>query len=89
MLEEAGFRRVEIAARGGDLAVAFYKIQTACLRLSRPSGKNFSDLLSSLLAAPLLAPPFLLSTFFGQSLRRLRIGSEDDPLGYSASAYRP
>ena len=73
--EQAGFRDIRVTARGTDLVVACYKALGVCYRIcSRPS-------LSSVLLAPVAALLLLLAQF----LIFLKIGSQDDSLGYTVT----
>jgi SAM-dependent methyltransferase len=86
---EAGFADVKVAPRGSDLAVAFYKIQTACMRLALPNTGRVWLNAVRVLSALVLWIPFLFATLFGQFFNHTGIGSPDDPLGYFVTAIKP
>ncbi|MBF0212471.1 MAG: methyltransferase domain-containing protein [Magnetococcales bacterium] len=81
LLEEAGFREIEIRPRGTDVTVAAYKGVSLIYRWmlsGTPSGA-----LLAVLALPLM-PPLLLA---GHLSLFLQLGSPDDCLGYTVQAH--
>jgi SAM-dependent methyltransferase len=88
LCNEAGFRDVDVKPRGGDLAVACYKIQTACLRLSIPNDNSIVVNILRAFSALILWIPFLGATIFGQLFNHLGIGSKADPHGYFVRALK-
>jgi SAM-dependent methyltransferase len=80
MLTEAGFRQIEIRPRGSDITVAAYKCISVLYRWMRsgPAGMT-----AGLLLSPVAVPVLLIG---GLSLRST-MGSSDDCLGYTVTAY--
>lgn len=79
MLEEAGFRQIEIRPRGSDITVAAYKNMSVLYRWmqSGPAGLG---------AGLLLAPAALPVLIVGWLTQRVSAGSHDDCLGYTVTA---
>ena len=79
MLEEAGFRQIEIRPRGNDITVAAYKCMSVFYRWCQSglAGKAIG-LLMSPVALPIL--------IIGWLSLRSSVGSKDDCLGYTVTA---
>jgi predicted SAM-dependent methyltransferase len=79
ILDEAGFRHVEIRPRGSDITVAAYKIMSVYYRWMR---SGLAGMAAGVLLSP-LAVPVLIT---GWLSLRLSAGSYDDCLGYTVTA---
>lgn len=79
ILEEAGFRQIEIKPRGSDITVAAYKNLSVLYRWLQ-SG------LTGRIAGVLLLPFAMPLLIVGWLSLRLTIGSYDDSLGYTVTA---
>jgi hypothetical protein len=87
LLEEAGFRRVHVSARGNALTVACYKGMALFLPALFPQGCDPAEAwLRRGLAAP-CAPLFVLLAMVANA--SLRVEGGDDCLGYTVIAERP
>jgi len=75
------FSAVSVEARGTDITVIASKLVVAYLRLLRPM-KMFW-LAITLPVAIALAPAILITILVGHASIHLRLGSTDDPLGYT------
>jgi len=79
-----GFGSCEVVARGTDITVIASKILIVYLRAFAPSKNIFLWPLKGILALALL-PVIALVALIGQLSLLLRIGSADDPLGYTVT----
>jgi SAM-dependent methyltransferase len=79
MLEEAGFKDIEVAPRGTDITVAAYKTVAVCFRWA------YGNVGSKLLFLATSPATVLLLALAHISIR-WRLGSPDDCLGYSVTA---
>ena len=77
----AAFSSVSIQPRGTDITAIVSKIIVAYLRLLVPKQKAL--LLVSFIPAILLAPLIALCLIIGHLSLLLKVGSTDDPLGYT------
>lgn len=75
MLENAGFKDIVVKSRGNDITVASYKVISVIYRWLQ---SGFAGKLLGLLAFPLLVGSLVI----GHLSLKLKIGSEDDCLGY-------
>jgi SAM-dependent methyltransferase len=79
MLDETGFRQIEIRPRGSDITVAAYKNMSVLYRwLQSGLGGKIAGILLLPFALPILA--------IGWLSLRLSAGSHDDCLGYTVTA---
>lgn len=86
LLERHGFDIVSLLPRGNDFAAIANKMLVAWLRLLRP-GKPillFATLPAAIMAAPFIAASLLIA----HASMFLRLGSEEDPLGYGIEAIK-
>lgn len=81
MLDEAGFRNIEIRPRGSDITVAAYKNMSVLYRWLRSGPVG---ILAGILMSPLALPLLIV----GRLTLRLPAGSTDDCLGYTVTAAR-
>ncbi len=87
LLEEAGFRKVVVLARGNELTVACYKAMALLLPLLMPQQAGPAKAWSlRLLASPTI--PLFVALAVAANLS-LRCKGGDDCLGYTVTAERP
>jgi len=86
LFQNAGFKQFTIQPLGTDVGVVINKINVFIMKLLLPSrGQIFSRALKMLIGL-LFLPAFVLLTLLGLFSIRFKIGSFDDPLGYSVIA---
>ena len=84
LLQEAHFTDIVVVPRGSDITVAVHKMNSVCYRiLFRDMPNGFLRLINRALFSLLLAAPVLSLTLLGHLSLLLKIGSPDDPLGYT------
>jgi SAM-dependent methyltransferase len=84
LLQEARFADIVVVPRGGDIAVAMHKINSVCYRLVfRNIPRRLLRLLNRVFLMLLFAVPVALLTSAGNLSILLKLGSPDDPLGYT------
>jgi SAM-dependent methyltransferase len=84
LLQEARFTDIVVVPRGGDMTVAIHKMNSVCYRLilrNIPSG--LLRLANRACFTLLFAAPVLLFTLAGHLSLLFKLGSPDDPLGYT------
>jgi SAM-dependent methyltransferase len=86
LLEQAGFSRVGVYARGNALTVAAYKLMALVLPLLFPHSRGLGARLGRLAALP--ATPFVVALALVGRASLLGKGG-DDCLGYTVTAERP
>jgi SAM-dependent methyltransferase len=84
LLQEAGFTDVVVVPRGGDIAVAIHKVNSVCYRIIfQAIPHTIVRTVNRLFFALLFAAPVVLLTLIGHLSILLKLGSPDDPLGYT------
>jgi len=84
LLRETHFTDIVVVPRGGDIAVAIHKINSVCYRMIfRNIPHKFLLMMNRVCFTLLFAAPLLLLTLVGNISIFMRIGSPDDPLGYT------
>ena len=84
LLQEAHFTDIVVVPRGGDITVAVHKMNAVCYRLIfRDIPNGLLRLINRAFFSLLLAAPVLSLTLLGHLSLLLKIGSPDDPLGYT------
>jgi hypothetical protein len=86
LLGEAGFTDIVVSPRGSDVAVAVHKVNSLCYRLIfRDLRPGVARAVNRLLFTLLFATPVVLLALIGNLSILLKLGSPDDPLGYTVS----
>lgn len=86
LLQETNFTDIVVVPRGGDIAVAMHKINSVCYRLIfRNIPNEILRMVNRVFFSLLFAAPVALTTAAGNLSILLRLGSPDDPLGYTVS----
>ena len=84
LLQEAHFTDIVVAPRGGDIAVAIHKINSVCYRIIfRNIPHEILRMVNRVFFTLLFAAPVVLLTLVGHLSILLKLGSPDDPLGYT------
>jgi len=84
LLKETGFNYVMVKPRGSDVAVAISKLNAILFRLVlKRTGNPVSRIINMFFFGVLFIVPIALLTIIGHVSILLKIGSPDDPLGYS------
>jgi SAM-dependent methyltransferase len=84
LLQDAHFTDIVVVPRGGDIAVAIHKMNAVCYRLIlRDIPNGFLRLINRAFFSLLFAAPVFSLTLLGHLSLLLKIGSPDDPLGYT------
>ena len=84
LLQEAHFTDIVVVPRGGDITVAVHKMNSVCYRIIfRDMPNGFLRLINRAFFSLLFAAPVLSLTLLGHLSVLLKIGSPDDPLGYT------
>ena len=84
LLQEAHFADIVVVPRGGDIAVAVHKINSVCYRIIfRNIPHRILRLVNRVFFTLLFAAPVVLFTLVGHLSILLKVGSPDDPLGYT------
>ncbi len=84
LLKAAGFTNIDIHAKGSDLVVALTKLNTVFYRIIFKKHKRpVWRLAAPLFFCSLFGLPILFMTVLGHLCLLLKLGSPDDPLGYS------
>jgi SAM-dependent methyltransferase len=84
LLQEAHFTDIVVVPRGSDIAVAIHKINSVCYRLIfRDIPDKFLSPVNRIFFTLLFTAPVLFFTLVGHLSLLLKIGSPDDPLGYT------
>lgn len=84
LLEESGFKDIVIEPRGNDITVAMVKLNTVLFRLMfYPHRQLLLKAINVVIAGLLSAPFILIFTACAYLALMFRLGSCDDPLGYS------
>lgn len=84
LLSQAGFAHIFIKPRGSDIIVAIMKINILFARVVMRSIQNpILRVINKVIFGLLFMIPWLFLTFLGHALLLLKVGSVDDPLGYS------
>lgn len=89
LCEEAGFKDVRVTARGTDVAVACYKAASVVFRLLLSPRGPLAMLVLRRLAGLTLLPLLLVSLAVGRAALGLKLGSEEDALGFAVEASAP
>jgi len=84
LLEAAGFAAIVVSPRGSDVTVAVHKVNSLCYRLIfRDLRSGVVRAINRLLLTLLFAVPVVSLTLIGHLSILLKLGSPDDPLGYT------
>jgi SAM-dependent methyltransferase len=84
LLQEARFADIVVVPRGGDIAVAIHKINSVCYRIIfRNIPHKTLHMVNRVFFTLLFAAPIVLLTLVGNLSILLKLGSPDDPLGYT------
>ncbi len=86
LLEEAGFTEIVVSPRGGDVAVAVHKVNSLCYRLIfRDIRHPVARAINRVCLTLLFALPVAALAAVGNISILLKLGSPDDPLGYTVA----
>ena len=84
LLKDAGFKNININARGTDMTVAVTKLNSIFFRIILRDIKSKSlELINRIFFGILFMLPIISLTLIGHLLIFMGIGSRDDPLGYT------
>lgn len=84
LLQKAGFKNIVFVIRGSDITVTISKLTAIFYRIIFKKYRFFlAQLTIQLLFGILLILPILFLTFLGHLSLLFKLGSSDDPLGYS------
>jgi SAM-dependent methyltransferase len=84
LLQETHFSDIVVVPRGGDITVAIHKINSVCYRLIfRNIPHTIFRMINRVFFSLLFAAPIVLLTLVGNLSILLKLGSPDDPLGYT------
>jgi len=84
LLTSAGFSNVIISPKGSDLVVVIAKINVLLLRtIMRPINNAVLRIINRVIFGLLFVIPWIFFTLIGHILLFLRVGSINDPLGYT------
>jgi SAM-dependent methyltransferase len=84
LLQETHFTDIVVVPRGCDITVAIHKINSVCYRLIfRNIRHGILRMVNRVFFTLLFAVPIVLLTLIGNFLILMKIGSPDDPIGYT------
>ena len=84
LLTKAGFKNILIKTRGSDVIVIITKTNAFFARIvMRKIDNLFLGMVNKVIFGIFFAIPWISFTLLGHALLFLKIGSVDDPLGYS------
>jgi SAM-dependent methyltransferase len=84
LLKEAGFKNINIEARGTDVTVVVAKINSIFFSIIlRDLKRKYLKFINKLFFGILFFFPIVSLTLVGHLFILMKIGSEDDPLGYT------
>jgi SAM-dependent methyltransferase len=84
LLQETHFTDIVVVPRGGDITVAIHKINSVCYRIIfRNIPHKILHMVNRVFFTLLFAAPIVLLTLIGNLSILLKLGSPDDPLGYT------
>jgi len=84
LLVKAGFTHILVRPRGADIIVIIAKINVFFVRIiMRAMNNSVLSLINKVIFGSLFIIPIIFNTLLGHILLFLRVGSVDDPLGYS------
>ena len=88
LFENAGFKQFTIKPLGTDVSVVVNKINVFIMKLLLPSSGWLLFRIAKMLIGFIFLPVLIILTLLGLLSNRFKIGSFDDPLGYSVIAIK-